>query len=391
MLDTGPEPAFDDLTRLASMICDAPIALVSLVDTDRQWFKARVGIDAVETPRRVAFCAHAINQPQDVLVVSDSFADARFADNPLVTGAPHVRFYAGAPLVAPGGLPLGTLCVIDHKPRQLTSFQLETLKILGRQVISELELRRQCASLQSLTDQLQRAYRELEDFSFIAAHDLQEPLRKLRTFSALLREDLGSELPEQAGRDLFYIEDAATRMRRLIDDLLQLSRAGTAKLELQAVAVGECVQHALDALSERVASSQAKVACDDLPELRIDRTLITQLFQNLIGNALKFVRGRAPDIRVTCAREGGQVVLGVRDNGIGIDPEHCERVFAPFKRLHSRGEFEGTGIGLSIVRKAVERHGGRIWIESSPGQGSHFRFTLGAGDTAAVAEPACTA
>nr|MBA3936493.1 GAF domain-containing protein [Planctomycetota bacterium] len=150
VLDTPSEAAFDDLVRLASRICKAPLALVSLVDADRQWFKARVGLDASETPRDLAFCAHAILAPQEVLHVEDALTDARFCDNSLALGAPHVRFYAGVPLVTGEGHALGTLCVIDHQPRQLDAEQLDALRVLGRQVVAQLELRRQLRSLSRL-------------------------------------------------------------------------------------------------------------------------------------------------------------------------------------------------------------------------------------------------
>jgi len=376
ILDTEPEQGFDDLTLIASHIADVPIALVSLVDEHRQWFKSKQGLSAPETPRKFAFCAHAILQSDSVMVIPDATKDSRFCDNPLVIGEPGVVFYAGAPLLAPNGTVLGTLCVIDHKPRALHQRQIEALSALARQVVTQLEFRRRCSELNSLSQRLERSNRELEDFTRIAAHDLQEPLRKMISFSNLLEIDLGDDLPERAVQDLTYISCAATRMQHLIEDLLKFSRAGTAALEAVEVPLSQCVDQAVDNLSLRIEETGAELSVDELPTTMGDPTLLTLLFQNLIGNALKFVRDQTPRIRVTSATDGERLTVGIEDNGIGMDPKYAEQIFAPFRRLHGRKEFEGTGIGLAITRKVVERHGGSIWVETEPGVGSHFKFTL---------------
>lgn len=170
VLDTGPEDSFDDLTALAAQICDAPIALVSLIDTNRQWFKSKVGVEAAETSRDIAFCAHAILQ-SDIFIVPDAARDDRFADNPLVTSAPHIRFYAGMPLLTSKGEALGTLCVIDRVPRQLTPAQQDTLRRLGRQTVKLLEYRLSNREHREAESALRASESRLQDF-LMSASDL---------------------------------------------------------------------------------------------------------------------------------------------------------------------------------------------------------------------------
>jgi signal transduction histidine kinase len=228
------------------------------------------------------------------------------------------------------------------------------------------------------TEALARKNQELDEFTYIASHDLQEPVRKLISFSKLLEQDLGRELPPSAAQDLHYIVDAAQRMRDLIQALLALSRTGRSAMHVAPVDLHRCVDQALEALELKVRETGAQITRDALPTVLGDATLLTQLYQNLIGNALKFVPpGRVPCIHLTAQRQGDGWVLGVQDNGIGIAPEYAERIFRPFQRLHSRREYEGTGIGLTICKKVAERHGGQIWFSSQPGEGTHFQFTLG--------------
>lgn len=224
--------------------------------------------------------------------------------------------------------------------------------------------------------ELKRINRELDEFTNFASHDLREPLRKLVSFSDLLRTDAGDALTPQAEEDLHYIVDAATRMRVLVDALLDFSRAGKAAIVPQRVDMDQAATRALEALSLRIAESGARIIRDPLPAAMGDPILLTQLYQNLIGNALKYTApGQAPEIRITHDPDSG--AYGVKDNGIGIQPMFATQIFKPFKRLHSREEYEGSGIGLSICRKIVERHYGDIWVESEVGEGSHFKFTLG--------------
>jgi PAS domain S-box-containing protein len=251
-------------------------------------------------------------------------------------------------------------------------------------VIQDITERKQAEeAVADRTVQLERMNRklvalnaELDDFTYVAGHDLQEPLRNLAAFIQLLREDLGDSLSQKAARDLGFITEAATRMQTLIQGLLALSRTGRVAKKKEKVSLNECADRALQALSLRLKETGAQITRDKMPEVWGDSTLLTELYQNLIGNALKFSKEPRPIIWLTVEAQGDDQIFGVKDNGIGIEPKYAQQIFQPFRRLHGRAEYEGSGIGLAICRKIVERHGGKIWVDSEPGHGAHFRFTI---------------
>jgi signal transduction histidine kinase len=253
-----------------------------------------------------------------------------------------------------------------------SALQIPTPKMLQQKVDSAT------ADLVAANAKLGEANAELENFVAVASHDLKEPLRTLSAFSQLLKTDLGEQLSENARTDLSHITAAARRMQLLIANLLDLTLTSRAELSMENLPAGDCANAALRSLEARVAEVHAVIERDRLPVIRGDRTLLTQVYQNLICNALKFTRdGLTPRIRLTAEETSdGEVILGVADNGIGIEPAMRERIFEPFERLHANSSYEGAGIGLSICRRAISRLGGRIWVEESPGGGTHFRFTL---------------
>ena len=239
------------------------------------------------------------------------------------------------------------------------------------------DLKQAEAKLAAHARNLELVNAELEQFTYVASHDLQEPLRKLISFSELLREDLGEDLPEMADADLGFIIDAAARMQTLVRDLLTLSRTGRDAVKRERISLDECADAAIEALSQKIEETGAEIVRDRLPVIIGDRTLLTELYQNLIGNALHYKGHNSPKIQLTSEKTGQGSMLGVRDNGIGIRPEYLNQIFLPFKRLHTRQEYEGSGIGLSICRKVVNLCGGQIWAESEgEGRGAHFKFTL---------------
>jgi PAS domain S-box-containing protein len=240
----------------------------------------------------------------------------------------------------------------------------------------EEEVKERTAKLEAANEELGIKNAELDQFTYIASHDLQEPLRKVTVFCELLEKDLSGNLPEQAKRDMNFIIDAARRMQTLVQDLLAFSRAGRKAIKMEKLSLNDCANQAIEALAIRVKETGAEITRDKLPQVWGDQTMLIQLYQNLISNALKFTGETRPVIHLTAERIKGRIILGVKDNGIGIKPEYAEQIFAPFKRLHGRGKYEGTGIGLAICRKTVERHGGKIWVESELGKGAHFKFTI---------------
>jgi len=245
------------------------------------------------------------------------------------------------------------------------------------------ERKRAEEALAKRTAQLERTNRKLaiinadiEEFTSVASHDLQEPLRTLIAFSGLLRKDLGDSLPERAEEDLAFLTEAAKRMQTLIRDLLALSRASQVAQKRGNVSLDECADRALEALAMRLKERGAQITREKLPAVWGEPTLLTELYQNLIGNALKFSGDQRPIIQLTCEERGGDQIFGVKDNGIGIEPKYAQQIFKPFRRLHGRADYEGSGIGLAICRKIVERHRGKIWVDSEPGKGAHFLFTI---------------
>jgi signal transduction histidine kinase len=246
---------------------------------------------------------------------------------------------------------------------------------------AESELRTYRERLEELvakrTEELARSNQDLEQFAYVASHDLQEPLRMVAGYLELLSQRYRGQLDEKADKYIAYAVDGAERMSTLIRDLLAFSRVNTRGDELQTVDSREAFESALQNLGSAIRESDAAVSHGPLPAVGADRTQLTQVFQNLIGNALKFRSpARPPQVHVTAEEKEGAWLFRVRDNGIGFDPQYEDKVFLIFQRLHGRGQYPGTGIGLAICKRIVERHGGRIWATSELGQGSTFFFTI---------------
>jgi light-regulated signal transduction histidine kinase (bacteriophytochrome) len=247
---------------------------------------------------------------------------------------------------------------------------------ITRRKTNEKKLREAHDELERQAKELARSNEELQQFAYVASHDLQEPLRMISSYTQLLARRYGDRLDGDAREFMGYVVDGAARMKQLIEDLLAYSRVGTRGRELQATDCGAALARALANLRAAQEASGATVTHGALPEIVADPQQLAQLFQNLIGNAMKFRGEEPPRIHVACEQRPDVWVFTVRDNGIGLDPQYAERIFMMFQRLHTKAEYPGTGIGLAICKKIVERHGGRIWVESQPGKGCTFGFTI---------------
>lgn len=252
------------------------------------------------------------------------------------------------------------------------------LNTLSEELESKMQqLKQSESSLLKRTEELARSNRELEQFAYVASHDLQEPIRMVSSFLQLLEKNLGENLDKESKEYLDFAVDGSVRMKHMINDLLAYSRilAGDQKFEQTDIAT--LLEDVIDNLHENITESGAKIVFEDMPRAFVDKIKLTRLFQNLIANAIKFRdKGTAPRIFVKCEQRPAEYLFSVKDNGIGIKKEYLEKIFIIFQRLNSREEYPGTGIGLAECRKIVDLHHGNIWAESEPGKGSVFYFTV---------------
>lgn len=379
ILDTPPEAAFDRITRIAASVMGVPIALISLVDDQRQWFKSRVGLDAPETPRSLAFCAHAI-MSNDVFEVQDATLNPRFAKNPLVTGDPHIRFYAGAPLTTMEGANLGTVCVIDRIPRALTPEQRTILQDLSALAVDELELR--VAARKALRDVAERMRLDQLKTEFIAnvGHELRTPLTSIVGAVELLTSGIAGELPEQPTHLLQMAERNAQILMRLINDLMDSAKleSGRMDFDFEPVDVAEVVREAVASIFNYRSERGVTVSITKTTPLVVqaDRHRLRQVLDNLLSNAIKFSPERG-QVDVGIERRDGRAVVTVTDRGDGIPPELQPRLFQKFAQARRKdGRFPGTGLGLSIAKQIVEAHSGEISFTSIPALGTVFEIHL---------------
>ena len=374
VLDTEAEQLFDDLTALASQICETPIALISLIDPNRQWFKSRVGLDAEETSRDIAFCSHAILQ-SDVFEIPNATLDPRFHDNPLVTGAPDIRFYAGAPLITPSGHAIGTLCAIDSKPRKLTETQKASLQTLSKSVVAHLELKRK-------NRELERTSQFKSDFLSYVSHEIRTPLNAINTFSQLLEGEAQKlNLPSSFTTPLSHVSQSGERLLEIVNSVLDIKQieAGKMRVMPRAVNTKDFFTHLFSLTKIRAEDSGIvfSTSIDDaVPDsLFFDDTKFGQVALNLLSNAIKFTN-HGKSVKAQVKYKNGKVIFNVIDQGIGMSDDDQKRLFTPFERMENARQISGTGLGLNISKRLVELMDGSIKVSSKLNQGTRISVTL---------------
>src|SRR5712692_8866874 len=257
---------------------------------------------------------------------------------------------------------------------KLGADELGLLTDAFNQMLSRIE--DQDRARRKLITELERSNKELEQFAYVASHDLQEPLRMVSSYTELLERRYGDKLDDKGRTFINFAVDGAVRMQRLINDLLEFSRVSTRGKPMQPVDVNRVLGAVRINLSVAIQEANALVTSDELPTVMADETQLVQLLQNLVGNAIKFKGDKSPRVHIAACERDGEWVFTVRDNGIGIDPEYFDRIFVIFQRLHVTADYPGTGIGLAVCKRIAERHGGRIWVESEPGNGATFSFSI---------------
>lgn len=376
ILGSGQEQDFDDLTKLAAEICQTPIALVTILDDRTQWFKSNFGTELTQTSREVAFCSHSIAGNGDIMIVNNALTDARFAQNPLVTGHPEIIFYAGVPLINPEGFALGTLCVIDHQEKGLTDSQIAALKILAKQAQHQLELRRKVNELELANAALSEANLFIEKFAQRVAHDIKNPLSSIILSAESLRKKFDTQGDEKAVRLIQIALRSARNLVTYVDDMLDYSKAPSTLLARQEdVDFRYLLENLIPMLN---VPQDFEITMPESVSIKTSKIAMEQIMLNLLSNAIRYNDKNKPQIQVSCCLEDDQYILSVKDNGRGISPENLQNIFREGFTAQGNDRFnrKGNGFGLDAVSSLVAKLQGSIKVDSILEQGTTIFISL---------------
>jgi len=377
ILDSLPEEAYDSITKLASYICHTPIAVVNIIDSERNWFKSKTGTELSGSSREESFCGHTILEPETFLEIRNASKDERFKDNPFVISETPIKYYAGVSLMDGNGYPMGTLCVYDSKEHQLDENQKMALKALGKQIEILFESRRKNKVLEDLKIELNENNRILTEFASTVSHDLKMPLANMIITADILKVKYGKKLDEKGREYLNYLKQSGLTLSDYISGLLDhysSSRNDTTVME--EFFLNDLLEDIIDLL-------QIEENCEiNLPDnnlkLHGNSAALGQIFMNLINNSLKYNNKEKIVIEIDFTENRKFFNFSISDNGIGIPLEKQSKIFDLFTTVvdKDRSGKKGHGIGLSTVKKLIESLGGNIKLSSIENQGTTFEFNI---------------
>jgi len=377
ILDTDSQKEFDDITSLVSFVCGTDISLICLVDSERQWFKAKDGTTIKESPRNYSICSHAILQPNQPFIINDTRKDNRFIDELIFLEGKPVIFYAGIPLVDKNGFALGTLNTMAHKPMELSEKQIESLQALAKQVIILFELNKKNKDLQEAQDKLTKNNESLKEFARVISHDLKMPLANIVTTSDLLLMKLEDIMDIESKEYFGYIKESSFTMSSYISDVLMHYESDSLiKHEPEKFNLNELLEEITNLLS--IKSDCSIRFAENNPTPKSNKLALKQVFFNLIGNSIKYNDKEQIEISVSYNEDKLYHYFAVADNGMGIPKNKIDTIFDLFTTANAldRSGNKGNGIGLSTVRNIVNQLGGTINVTSDPGISTTFNFSI---------------
>lgn len=382
ILDTLEEDEFDDVTKLVTYICRVPIAHVSFIDKDRQWFKSEIGVGVKEVPREISFCQHTILQ-DELVEIPDTHLNEQYKDDPNVTGGFNVRFYAGIPLTTPDGYNIGTICAVDHVKKELNEAQKNVLSILAKHIINRLELKSKNIELDEQKKIAELAVKAKDSFLANMSHEIRTPLNAIIGFTDLMAQ---TELSNVQKEYIGNVQVAGENLLLIVNDILDLSKieSGNLSIDEQPFNLKKALKHVYNLLKVKIARDiEFNLFLDaDMPEMVIgDQGRLNQILVNLAGNSIKFTEDGEITISVKQLDETDthhKLKFSVKDTGIGIAQDKLKTIFERFTQAEesTTRKFGGTGLGLNIVKQLVELQEGEINVKSQPGRGSEFYFIL---------------
>jgi len=364
ILDTAEEDAFNDIVKTASSICETPISLITLLDEERQWFKAKVGVDFPETSIEVAFCKYTVLENDGEMNIKDLSADPRFKENPFVTNEPNVRAYLGISLETKSGERVGTVCVFDDKQRNFTERQIDCLRSLSKFTMKLIEEKVTVKIVEEQNETLKLINKNLESFSFMVAHDVKAPIKTINSFSRLILNDKSINADSKLNKYLTYMHQSSENLSTIVDNLLNYSRQiQITSSEFELINIADLIKETIDMLDYNRAHLKYEIENTDV-DVFSSKGVLQQSIQNIISNAIKYKdsRKQTQTLNINLKQNCTSHQLIFQDNGIGMNEERIGQVFKLFSK-DDRSNLS-TGVGLSVVRELLDKIGGEIQVDS---------------------------